>query len=71
MYPEGKKSVRCRYYIISSITYVLAGHALDEDFGVLVDEDVWLSLLGVGSPEKRVDQLVALWLAQVFLVSGS
>ena len=50
---------------------MLASHALDEDFGVLVDEDVWLCLLGVGSPEKRVDQLVALWLAQVFLVSGS
>ena len=50
---------------------MLASHALDEDLGVLVDEDVWLCLLGVGSPEKRVDQLVALWLAQVYLDSGS
>ena len=28
-------------------TYVFTGHTLNEDFGVLVDEDVWHGLLGV------------------------
>ena len=37
------------------VTYVLASHALDKDFGVLVNEHVRLGLLSVGSPLESVD----------------
>jgi len=44
---------------------VLASHALHEDFGVLIDENVWLRFLSVRSSQKGVNQLVTLWVAHV------
>ena len=41
MFPE---ILRNKFY-----TYMFTGHTLDENFGVLVDEDVWLGLLGVNT----------------------
>lgn len=42
------------------VTYVFSSHTLDEDFGVLIDEDMWHGLLRVDSPVKGVNQRVLL-----------
>ena len=56
--------------IVLVITYMLASHALDEHFGVLIDENVWLRFLSVCSSEEGINQLVSLWVAHVFVVGG-
>lgn len=42
-------------------TYVFAGHTLHENLGVLVDEDVWLGLLGVDTSRHDVEDVFDLW----------
>ena len=52
-------------------TYMLTSHTLDEDFGVLVDENVWLRLLGVSRPIHRVHQSALFWRGDVLVDHSS
>ena len=47
---DGLLGVESALFLVVSYqnTYVLAGHSLDKDLRVLVNENVWLGLLGVG-----------------------
>ena len=38
------------------VTYVLACHSLDQDFGMMVNEDIWLSFFGIGASFDEVNE---------------
>ena len=59
------------FSILLNTTYMLSRHTLHEHFGVLIDENVWLRFLRVCSSEQCVNQLVTLWVANVFGVGSS